>query len=76
MTKLYGLFSEKQKEANNQYYIYLDTSGQKVIVTEVKKQPEKNENFDDCLVLGEVSKFVSNVKTESTWILDWPTKRE
>ena len=70
MTKLYGLFSEKQRNANNKYFIYLDKNNKKVIVSEVSINCKKNENFDDCFVLGEVIKFVRSFDCQGFNIRD------
>jgi len=65
MTHLYGLYSKTQEHTNKKHYIYLDKDNKEVLVTEVRNVCEKNEFFDDCLVLGEVIKFVRSVDINS-----------
>lgn len=63
---MYGFYSEKQLEImkRNGYnaIVYLTPDGKEVIVTEVKQINESNKWYDDCVYVGEVVKYVRQIK--------------
>ena len=65
MTRLYGLYSKTQKQKNKKIYIYLNDKNKEVWVTEVRNINQTNNNFDDCILMGEVFKFVRSVELNS-----------
>ena len=62
MTRLYGLYSNTQKQKNKKIYIYLNDKNKEVWVTEVRNINQTNNNFDDCILMGEVFKFVGSLE--------------
>jgi aromatic ring-cleaving dioxygenase len=62
MEKLYGYFSKTQQDNNKKMYIYRDTIGKYVTVTEVSSKDKYVGPHTDMIFMGEIIECMKTIE--------------
>lgn len=70
----YGYYSETQKKITGTIFVYLNSNGENITVTEISDKDKNNmeSNFDDIIYMGEVITYVKkyNIGLKENNLLD------
>ena len=74
--RLYGWWSDQQRELLGGYVTYADASGNECFVTQVTPDLEHRTKFDDIKLVGEVKDFVRSTVPRRSEIIEFYNPRE